>query len=83
VSDIDAIIDVYGKDLAKLQAHASGFKSVAELKAISHQGATVVAPSAGYSSATASSKAIVAEAKKAAAAGAANPPAGAPPQPSC
>lgn len=69
VSDIDAIIDVYGKDLAKLQAHASGFKSVAELKAISHQGATVVAPSAGYSSATASSKAIVAEAKKAAAAG--------------
>jgi hypothetical protein len=69
VSDIDAIIDVYGKDLAKLQAHASGFKSVAELKAISHQGATAVAPSAGFSSATASSKAIVAEAKKAAAAG--------------
>ncbi len=69
VSDIDAIIDVYGKDLAKLQAHASGFKSVAELKAISHQGTTAVAPSAGFSSATASSKAIVAEAKKAAAAG--------------
>jgi hypothetical protein len=69
VSDIDAIIDVYGKDLAKLQAHASGFKSVAELKAISHQGATAVAPSAGFSSATASSKVIVAEAKKAAAAG--------------
>ena len=69
VSDIDAVIDVYGKDLAKLQAHASGFKSVADLKAISHQGATAVAPSAGFSSATASSKAIVAEAKKAAAAG--------------
>src|SRR5918994_1709719 len=67
VADIDAIIDVYGKDLAKLQAHASGFKSVSELKAISHQGAITVAPSAGYSSATASSKAIIAEAKKAAA----------------
>ena len=69
VADIDAIIDVYGKDVAKLQAKADGFKTVSELKAISHQGATAVAPSAGYSTATASSKAIVAEAKKAAAAG--------------
>src|SRR5918994_5145412 len=69
VGDIDKIIDVYGKDLANLQAHASGFKTVAELKAVSWQGATAIAPSAGYASATASSKAIIAEAKKAAAAG--------------
>ena len=69
VGDIDKIIDVYGTDLAKLQAHASGFKTVAELKAVSWQGATAIAPWAGYSTATASSKAIIAEAKEAAAAG--------------
>jgi hypothetical protein len=69
VGDIDKIIDIYGQDVAKLQAHASGFKSVADLKAISWQGATAIAPSAGYSTPTASSKAIIAEAKKAAAVG--------------
>jgi len=69
VEDIDTIIDVYGEDLAKLQARASGFKTVKELKALSWQGATAIAPSAGYSTATASSKAIITEAKKAAAAG--------------
>jgi Protein of unknown function (DUF1593) len=69
VSDIDKIIDVYGQDYAKLAPKSSGFKTAAELKAISHQGAVATAPSAGYSKATASSKAIIAEAQKAAAAG--------------
>jgi Protein of unknown function (DUF1593)/Ca-dependent carbohydrate-binding module xylan-binding len=69
VEDIDKIIDIYGQDYSKLAAKSSGFKTVSELKAASHQGATATAPSAGYSSSTASSKAIIAEAKKAAAAG--------------
>ncbi|MGF7213488.1 hypothetical protein GGE65_008132 [Skermanella aerolata] len=67
--DIDTVIDVYGKDLEKLREHSSAFKSVDELKAVSHQGATVIAPNQGYATATASSEAIIAEAKKAAAAG--------------
>ncbi len=69
VGDIDKILDVYAKDHAKLKARSPAFKSAAELKALSWQGATAVAPSAGYSRPTDSSRAIIAEAKKAAAAG--------------
>ena len=69
VRDIDAVIDVYGKDLAELREHGSGFKSVEALKRVSHQGATDTAPPKGYSKPTDSSEAIVAEARKAAAAG--------------
>ncbi|MFD2227808.1 nucleoside hydrolase-like domain-containing protein, partial [Microvirga arabica] len=69
VGDIDKIIDVYAKDYAKLEAKHPAFKSPAELKAVSWQGATDTAPWAGWSSPTDSSKAIIAEAKKAAAAG--------------
>jgi hypothetical protein len=68
-ADIDAVIDVYGKDLAELREHSPAFKSVDALKAVSHQGATAIAPWQGYATATASSNAIIAEAKAAAAAG--------------
>jgi hypothetical protein len=69
VGDIDKIIDVYVKDYDKLEAKSSAFKTAAELKAISWQGATDVAPGAGFSKATVASQAILAEAEKAAAAG--------------
>jgi hypothetical protein len=68
LSDIDKILDVYGEDQAKLEARSAAFKSVAELKAVTWQGATDTAPSAGWSNATDSSKAIISEAKAAAAA---------------
>jgi hypothetical protein len=69
VGDIDKIIDIYAKDYDKLEAKGSAFKTAAELKAISWQGATDVAPGAGFSKATVASQAIIAEAEKAAAAG--------------
>lgn len=69
VRDIDSVIDVYGRDLAKLREHGTGFKSVEALKKVSHQGATDTAPPKGYSKPTDSSEAIVDEARKAAAAG--------------
>ncbi len=69
VGDVRKILDVYGKDQEKLQAHSDNFKTAAELKAISWQGATAVAPSKGYSNSTDGSHAIVAEAREAAAAG--------------
>jgi hypothetical protein len=68
-SNTHKILDAYAKDWAKLDAEADGFKTASELKTISCQGATKVAPSAGDSTSTSSSKAITNEAKEAAAAG--------------
>jgi Protein of unknown function (DUF1593) len=68
-SNTHKILDVYPKDWAKLDAKTDGFATATALKAISYQGATKVAPSAGYSTATSSSKAIINEAEEAAAAG--------------
>jgi Protein of unknown function (DUF1593) len=68
-SNTHKILDAYAKDWAKLDAETDGFKTASELKAISCQGAAKVAPSAGYSAASFSSKAIINKAKEAAAAG--------------
>lgn len=69
IADTHNILDTYALDWEKLNARTAGFKTAAELKAISYQGAATVAPSAGYSTATASSSAIIKEAKEAAVAG--------------
>lgn len=69
VGDIDTIIDAYGRDHAKLAARSADFKTADQLKAVSWQGATAIAPGQGWSSPTDSSRAIIDEAKKAAAAG--------------
>jgi Protein of unknown function (DUF1593) len=68
-SNTHKILDVYANDWAKLDAKTDGFKTASELKTISCQGATKVAPSAGDSTSTSSSQAITNEAKEAAAAG--------------
>jgi Protein of unknown function (DUF1593)/Ca-dependent carbohydrate-binding module xylan-binding len=70
VADTHTILDTYyAQDWAKLNAHASGFKTADELKAITYQGKLWTQPTAGYSTATASSNAIIKEAKEAGAAG--------------
>ncbi|WP_435169068.1 nucleoside hydrolase-like domain-containing protein [Falsirhodobacter sp. 1013] len=69
VKDVKTILDVYEKDQAKLQAHSDDFKTAAELRAVSWQGATEVAPSQGFSRPTDGSRAIVEQARDAAAAG--------------
>src|SRR3712207_3091446 len=49
VADTHSILDTYAKDWAKLNAHASGFKTAAELKAITYQGKLGTQPTLGYS----------------------------------
>lgn len=69
VSDVRRILDAYEKDQPSLQARSGDFKSADELRSVSWQGATAVAPSSGFSKPTDGSKAIVDQAQKAAAAG--------------
>lgn len=58
------MVDLYEKDLPKLQQHASGFPSAAYLRSISKQGRHGAAPYKGYASATEGSNWIISCAKK-------------------
>lgn len=58
------MIDLYEKDLPKLQKHANGFPSPAYLKSISKQGKHGAAPFKGYTNSTEGSDWIIKCAKK-------------------
>lgn len=62
--EIVRMIDLYEKDLPKLQKHAKGFPSPDALRAISKQGRQGAAPFAGYTTATEGSDWIVKCARK-------------------
>lgn len=65
-SDILEVINAYGKDYGNLRTYGD-YPTADHLRSITHQGATVAAPSAGFSKATAGSNAIVAAAREASA----------------
>ena len=58
------MIDLYEKDLPKLQAHQSGYPTPDELRAVCKQGRLGLAPHAGYTTATEGSDWIIKCAKK-------------------
>lgn len=62
---IHHVIDVYGKDQSSLAAHGSGFKSAADLHAITYQGTKSLAGSSGLVAPTAASAAIIKAARDA------------------
>lgn len=64
VSEILRMIDLYEKDLPKLQKHASGFPTPDYLRSISKQGRLGAAPYSGYTTATEGSDWIIKCARK-------------------
>jgi hypothetical protein len=64
-SDIHQVIDAYSKDYGNLKTWSSDYPTPDYLKSVVYQGNINVAPSAGYSSATAGSNAIIKAAKTA------------------
>ena len=62
---IHHVIDVYGKDHSSLSVHGGGFKSAADLHAITHQGTKSLAGSSGLVAPTAASAAIIKAARDA------------------
>lgn len=63
-AEILRMIDLYEKDLPKLQQHQKGFASAAYLRSVTKQGRHGNAPYAGYATATEGSKWIIQCAKK-------------------
>ncbi|MDX3909240.1 MAG: DUF1593 domain-containing protein [Sphingobium sp.] len=63
-SDILEVINAYAKDYGNLKTYGD-YPTADYLRSVTHQGATVAAPSAGYSKATAGSNAIVEAARDA------------------
>ncbi|MGK2912025.1 MAG: nucleoside hydrolase-like domain-containing protein [Sphingobium sp.] len=63
-SDILQVIDAYSKDYSTLKTHGD-YPTADYLRSITHQGATVAAPSNGFSKATAGSDAIIKAARDA------------------
>jgi hypothetical protein len=63
-SDILEVIDAYARDYANLKTYGD-YPTADYLRSVTHQGATVAAPAAGYSKATAGSNAIVKAAREA------------------
>ncbi|WP_119680590.1 nucleoside hydrolase-like domain-containing protein [Indioceanicola profundi] len=62
--DIHEVIDAYAKDYANLKTYSSDYPTPSYLKSMTYQGATSAQPSAGYSKATAGSKAIIEAARE-------------------
>lgn len=65
VRDIHAVLDVYARDYATLQAASPRYPSPEALRAVTVQGATDPAPAAGWSTASAGSQWIVQQARRA------------------